>query len=217
MKKIFTLALLLLPMVALSTWSQTNNTFCFVDKDGKEVADGAKLTMTESEDDGWGGILIPSGLSVKNTADEEVSLRIHCQLQTIDNGAFQICFPTNCITKEHVETFVTPSGPMNGGEVKNLLTEWTPESYGKCTAVYQVEVMKMISLIPLQYESLGMGPSVTVEYVYANPADIENVRHEEMSEPSAYYHLNGIRQDTPQRGLNIVRMKNGKVVKQFMR
>lgn len=216
MKKISVLALFLL-MGAMSICAQTNNTFRFVDKDGKEVPDGTKLTITETEDDGWGGVMMPSGLSVENTANEEVSLRIHCQLQTLDNGAFQICFPTACITKTAVETFDTPSGPMNGGEIKDLQTEWVPTAYGKCTAVYQVEVMKLVSLIPLKYESLGMGASVTVEYVYADPAGIESMFNGDTNEPTAYYNLNGTRLYTPQRGLNIIRMKNGQVVKQLKR
>lgn len=216
MKKLSTLVLLLM-IGALSVWSQTNNTFLFCDKNGKEVPDGTKLTITEVEDDGWEGMMMPSGLFVKNTADEDASLRIHCQLQTIDNGLFQICFPTSCITKEAKETFDTPSGSMSAGEIKDLMTEWVPEGYGKCTVVYQVEVMKMISLIPLQYESLGMGSSVTVEYVYADPAGVENVFSDKMREPSAYYNLNGVKKNAPHRGLNIVRMNDGQVIKQILR
>lgn len=220
MKKISTFVLLLM-MGAMSAWSQTENIFHFVDKDGKEVPDGTELTITEveEEDDGFGGVtvMMPSGLYVKNMTDEEVSLRIHCQLQTLDNGLFQICFPANCISKEAVETFDTPSGPMNSNEIKNLQTEWLPTEYGKCTAVYQVEVMKLVSLIPLKYESLGMGPTVTVQYVYADPASIGNAFKDEANKPMVWYNLNGIRQNTSQRGLNIVRMKNGQVIKQIKR
>ena len=218
MRKLSTLALLLM-MGAMSAWSQTENIFRFVDKDGKEVPDGTELTITETEemDDGFGGVstIMPSGLYVENTTGEEASLRIHCQLQTLDNGLFQICFPTTCISKEAVETFDTPSGPLSSGEIKTLQTEWLPDTYGRCTAVYQVEVMKLISMIPLKYESLGMGPSVTVEYVYTDPAHIEEMHGDEANEPEACYNLNGIKRNALQRGLNIVRMKNGQVVKQL--
>ena len=216
MKKISTLALFLL-MGTMGVLAQTNNTCRFVDKDGKEVPNDTKLTITEAEDDGWGEPMLPSGLYVRNTASEEVSLRIHCQLETLDNGSFQICFPTNCIAKTSVETFTTPSGPMSAEEIKDLQTEWLPIAYGKCTAVYQIEMMKLVSLIPPQYESLGMGPKVTVEYIYADPTGIDATLSRETSELSVYYNLNGTRLDAPQRGLNIVRMKNGQTIKQVKR
>lgn len=214
MKKLSTLALLLM-MGVMSAWSQTENIFCFIDKNGNTVENGAVLTITDAEDDGWGGVILPSGLSVKNTTGEEASLRIHCELQTLDNGVFQICFPTNCLSREKVETFVTPSGSVDAGAVKDILSEWLPETYGKCKVVYQIEVMKMISLIPLQYESLGMGSSITVEYVYSDNAGVNAAVSG--NEPSAYYNLNGTKFDAPQRGLNIIRMKNGQVVKQMYR
>lgn len=65
MKKISTFALFLL-MGVMSAWSQTDNTFRFVDKDGKEVPDGTELTITEAEDDGWGGVMMKTGLYIKS-------------------------------------------------------------------------------------------------------------------------------------------------------
>ena len=216
MKKLFTLCFLF--CIATMVMAQAADTFQFIDSKGNVVADGTTIVAnTLTVDDITEDILIPAGLYIKNTAGEEVSLRIHCQLQTLDNGLFQICFPTACISKKAVETFDTPSGPMNSGEIKNLQTEWLPTAYGKCMAVYQVEMMKLVSLIPLQYESLGMGPSVTVEYVYADPASIGNAFTDEANEPLACYDLNGTRLDVPRHGLNIVRMKNGQVVKQLKR
>lgn len=210
MKKVFTLCLLMLA----TAWAmaQDSNTFQFVDKDGHVVADGTTIKVLNVETDDFGDIMIPSGLFVKNTTETASSLRIHYHIQTLESGTFQICFPINCITKSTTGTFETGSELMNGNETRNLNTEWIPVTYGKCIVTYQIEVMNQTSFLPPQYESVAMGPMITVEYNYADPAGIEQTKNG-LGTAVSYYNINGIQLQSPPKGLNIVKLTNGKVKK----
>ena len=98
MKKLFTLFLFSL-LSTLCAVAQDSSTFQFVDKGGNTVANGTSLTVSELTEDEIMGNFISTGLSVKNTSDSKASVRISYQIETLDNGMFQICFPSSCITK----------------------------------------------------------------------------------------------------------------------
>ena len=100
MKKIVSLCLGL--FAALAIQAQSDFPLQFVDKNGNEVTDGTTLNITEAEDDGFGGIIMPSGLSVKNTSSDEVQCGGAFIISSMSNGAFQSCFPTNCMQASQV-------------------------------------------------------------------------------------------------------------------
>lgn len=145
----------------------------FVDADGQEVKDGATLTVNTATQDEFGEILMLSGLSIKNVSDEAVSASIHVNIKSISNGKLQICFPTACIAKDAACTFVTNGVELAAGAVRDLQTEWLPTEDGKCVVTYQIELMKQTVEFPPEFESLGMGPTVTVEYVYGKGGDVD--------------------------------------------
>ena len=98
MKKLFTLFLFSLLTIG-QTWAQNNDTFQFVDKDGNVVASGTTLTVDQLTEDDIMGNNISTGLSVMNTSGASASLRISYKITILDNGIFQICFPTICVSK----------------------------------------------------------------------------------------------------------------------
>ena len=171
MKKFYT-TFFLTVLFALVTNAQNLNTIVFVDKNGNEIANGSTLSANTAVEDDFGDIQIHSGLFVKNLTTTEVGVRIHFSVQTIENGMFQICFPVTCITKTAAGNYETGSDLMAGGEQRDLQTEWTPQSYGQCTVTYQIELMKQLSGFPPQFESLEMGPEITVNYSYSDQSGI---------------------------------------------
>ena len=211
MKKLFTLFLFSLLTIG-QTWAQDNDTFQFVDKDGNVVASGTTVKVTNVEADDFDGIIVPSGIFVKNTKEAASGIRIHYSIQTMESGTFQMCFPVNCITKSTTGTFITSSDLMNANEIRNLNTEWIPATYGKCVVTYQIEVMNPTNSFPPQFESVAMGPQITVEYIYADPASIQQTRNEQGTVDS-YYSINGMQLPIAQKGFNIVKLTNGEKVK----
>lgn len=206
MKKLFTLSLFLLA----SAWAlaQDSNTFQFVDKDGNVVADGTTIVRSELVDDPFGESYISTGLFVKNTSDGSVSMRVAYQIETMDNGEFQICFPVNCIRKSVAGSFTTTSGSLDAGTVSNLQCEWFPVAYGSCHAKLTIEVLNALGA------KIADGPTIVVVFNNADPAGITGI-YRTSAVPKQYFSVDGRKKDGLQRGLNIIRMTDGTVVRQF--
>ena len=89
-------------MTTLAMQAQSDFPLQFADKDGNVIADGSTLNITEAGDDGFGGVLMPSGLYVKNTSSDEVQCGGSFNVKLMSNGAFQSCFPSNCMQASKV-------------------------------------------------------------------------------------------------------------------
>ena len=164
MNKLFTLCLLL--MVAAGLSAQNADTFKFADSNGNILDDEATVSVGELVEDEFMGNYINSGLSVKNTSQSEASIRIAYEIETLDNGSFQICFPENCISKTETGSFTTTKGEMTAGELRSLQCEWFPNEYGTCKARLTIEVLNGLGL------KTADGPSVNVVFSYLNVVNV---------------------------------------------
>ncbi|MBR5688724.1 MAG: Omp28-related outer membrane protein [Prevotella sp.] len=167
----------------LSGFGQSTNAIVFVDANGTVLEDGATLTINTPTKDDFGDDILLSGLSIKNVSDEAVSASIHVNIKSISNGKLQICFPTACITKEEACTFVTNGVELAAGAVRDLQTEWVPAEDGTCLVTYQIELMKQTVEFPTEFESVGMGSTVTIKYVYGKGGEV----NPDPEETSQYY------------------------------
>ena len=214
MKKILTSVLFLL-LCSTMLMAQSAGTLIFVDNNGNEISDGATLNRQDVAEDDFGEILMPSGLCIKNTSNDIAGVRMICTIKTLDNGNFQICFPTNCISKGAVETFNTPAGMISGNQTIDLQSEWIPKTYGKCSVSYQVQAMTPLSGFPPKYEEGELGPTVTINYEYADPASVNDIDDKGNTTVTARYSIGGTPLSAPQHGINIVKMRDGKTIKQI--
>ena len=207
MKKIFTFALLL-TMGVMSAWSQTENIFYFVDKNGNEVADGTELTITETEDDGWGGVMMKTGLYVKSRQAGTVYGSMLYNVIEMSNGAFQVCFPENCTQTEDLGETETPMGEV---KTEDIMAEWMPEAYGTAKVTLQPKTYKYNS-VTKKYTFVADGPKVTLNFVYADPAGITSTEAAEKKEIGRSA-LDGRKLEQPENGINIVKTNDGKTHK----
>lgn len=186
----------------------------FVDKDGNVVPDGSVVNITEvtivpiTDNDGnvlWEEYMFPTGLYVKNSYDEDVTVRVDYNITSLPNGAFQICFPMSCVSKTTTGSNSTNSGTMKSGETKDLQAEWMCEEngYGTCSVELQLVLTKGLG---------SKGPKITVNMIYSDPASVNNLNGEQATEV-ARYNAAGQRIDADQRGLHIVKLSNGKTMK----
>ena len=144
MKRVFISAIAALLCIGASAQSDLT-TLQVVDKDGNVVADGATLEFSEIENMG-SYIQIPSGLSVKNTTGTDQGVGIDINLSRLDNGEFSCCFPINCGKVEatgEYKDYNTP-GILEADVTTPILTEWIPQTYGKCTATLQFKVYTIV-------------------------------------------------------------------------
>ena len=226
MKKLFTLCAAML-MGSAMAFGQVDQTFQFVDKDGNVVADGTTWTVSEKVEDLFYGLMIPSGLSVKNTSGEDVLCSIDYQVTQLSGGTFQICFPGSCssagdvmdepLNKDMSAESVAP------GAVVDLESEWVVkpfdsdvEATGTCTATLQLKVMEQIEGT-FRYEVKAYGPKITVVFSNNGTTGIGSVEAVGGKKVEAYYSLSGRRLSVPQKGLNIVKFADGTARKVVVR
>ena len=205
MKKIFTLCLGL--FAALAIQAQSDFPLQFADKDGNVIADGSTLNLTEAEVDDFGGIMMPSGLYVKNTTSAEVQCGGSFTIISMSNGAFQSCFPSTCKQVSKVDSYTTESGALGASVLKSLQTEWMPTAEGSCTVTYQLMTYKQ-NAITKKWNADKYGPTVTLNFVYGT-SGIADAARLDNSEKGICYDLMGRRVSQPAKGLYIV---NGRKV-----
>ena len=153
---------------------QTFDYFEFVDKDGNVVPDEATLTLTEltTEADVFTGEvsnIMYSHLKLRNKTTEDHYLRINMMIERIDNGMYQLCFPSVYKSYDYVTNVVTAGGVMMANELRDLPTEWLPQGEGGCDVTLTIEILNMSgTLFNHVYTYLADGPTVTLHYRNGN-------------------------------------------------
>lgn len=229
MKKTITLAICL--MASMASFAQTTaDSFVFQDAEGNVVPDGAVLTRTEITEEPMESY-ISSGLYVKNVSEENAYLKIEKTISQIPEGSVHsICYPGNCIRTSTVGTSESPAvGAEKPGTVADMQTEWIPnDKYGTCTVTYTIKEYSYEGKQPNEfnvpvdtYSFIGNGPSVTINYVNADPAGISKTAADASVASTVYYDLQGRCTTNPGKGLYIKKVKtaNGsaKTVKTVLR
>ena len=201
MKKIFTLFMGLVAVMAAQ--AQSDFPLQFADKDGNIIADGTVLNLTTAEVDDFGDVLMPTNLFVKNTSSSTVNGGGKYVIQSMGNGAFQTCFPENCVRKTSVGTFTTEPGTFEAGVLKDMKTEWIPSAEGSCKVTYQLITFKKNPITGKWGEDQS-GPTVTLNFTY-DTSGINSTKNGKNVRTIEYYNLTGRRVHTPAHGMYIVK------------
>lgn len=221
------LATAIMAVCSMNAMAQTDlETFQFVDKDGKVVADGSEITVYEPETVN-GSLQINSGLFVKNTTGKDQAVGLDLNITNMDNGQFSCCFPSNCRDIFSAGNFVDVNTPglflIEEGEQQTLMSEWKPAAYGKCQAVFQLKVYNVVELdiegtkIPDVGDFKVYGPKVTINFMYLDPTGVNGVVDNANAKVVNRYNAAGMRINSAVRGLNIETLSNGKTIKRIVK
>lgn len=223
MKRVFISAIAALLCIGASAQSDLT-TFQVVDKGGNVVADGTTLELSETEvvND---AIQIPTGLSIKNTTGTDQAVGIDINLSKMDNGNFSCCFPSNCqnVSKAGEYKDYNAPGILEAGETREILTEWIPEKYGKCTATLQFKVYSIVEkeLFGKKISEPGdfkaYAQKITVNFEYKDPAGINDLSSDNNAKVVSRYNANGTRVSSDFKGLAIEKLSNGKTIKRIIK
>jgi len=200
MKKIFTL---FFSLIAGTTAMLAQSGVVFVDaaENGNEIADGATITVNKLE-----GNLISSGLYVANTTSDGKYISVGFEIESLPSGSHQICFPMNCTQQQKSGSYETPYGSMKGNTTKTLQAEWIPETYGTCTVTYTIKYYKMGGAFPnYTYTYEGDGATITVNYVYPDPAGVNSATAGSQIRSVEYFDLAGQKVAKPKKGVFLKR------------
>lgn len=225
MKRVFISAIAALLCIGASAQSDLT-TFQVVDKDGNVVADGATLEFSETEGSG-SDLMIPTGLSVKNTTGTDQGVGIDINLSRLDNGEFSCCFPANCANAKETGEYIdfNAAAILEANETRPILTEWIPQKYGKCTATLQFKVYNIVEKeipgigikIPEPGDLKAYAQKITVNFEYKDPAGINDLSSDNNAKVVSRYNANGTRVSSDFKGLAIEKLSNGKTIKRIIK
>ena len=206
MNRLFTLCMFLIATSGL--YAQKAETFQFVDIEGNVIEDGSTVVVNELVEDEFMGNFISTGLFVLNTSEASASVRLAYEIETLDNGSFQICFPENCISKMETGSFITTKGTMAAFEQRDLQCEWFPEEYGSCTATLAIEILSALGT------KTADGPSINVVFNYTDPANIDNLK-QAVDVKSCYNLLGQVigQNNKSHKGISIKQLPDGRIIK----
>lgn len=226
MKKIFTLFVALFCTVAMFA-QDTKGMFEFADKNGNVVPNGSTLTKTEVEKSGK-RLQINTGLFVKPVKPElngeKLGVKMRVEVESIDHGTIQNCLFGQCIVASEKGTFYSPGDFVK--TLDNLDTEWFMGTdkegkalKGEATVKLTLVACKRVSglndfgIEDFGWKEVGDCSSVTVKFVCDGTTAINGVADNTNATVVARYAADGTRLSAPQKGLNIVKLSNGKTVK----
>lgn len=234
MKKIFTLCFALFSAVAMFA-QETKGMFEFATADGTVVPSGTVITKSDVEDhtdpkEGVDNMQIPTGLWIKpiktELNGEKLCVKLRVDVEKIDNGSIAFCLLGNCSSAMREGTYESNGGFVD--KLDDLQTEWmigTDEEtykamYGEAKAKLTLVACRKVSLgkddfgiEKFKYEDVGDCSTITVHFVYNEKSTGINGISNADATVVARYAADGTRLSAPQKGLNIVKLSNGKTVK----
>lgn len=198
--------------VAAQDEEELDESFIFVDKEGNEIANGSTVTFVGGKPNPiTGKIQVDVEVSVKNTLPSAEYCSLHIVTKSLPSGSIESCFPINC-TSNIPADYESDSGLLFSGETRGLITEWIVEdgNYGTATLTLQLRHMEKFNK---EYIPVGEGPTINVNLIYSDPAAIDGIEGNDNTRIVARYNANGQIVKSPVKGVNILKLSNGKVVK----
>lgn len=235
MKKIFTLCFALFSAVTMFA-QETKGMFEFATADGTVVPSGTVITKSDVEDftepeDEYDTKQISTGLFVKpiktDLNGEKICVKLRLNVERIDNGSIAFCLLGNCKNAIEEGEFESNGGFVD--KLDDLQTEWMigndetdKAKYGEAKAKLTLVVCRKVSLgtdkfgieqFKYKYEDIGESSTITVHFIYNEKSTGINGINNADATVVARYAADGTRLSAPQKGLNIVKLSNGKTVK----
>lgn len=234
MKKIFTLCVALFAAVSMFA-QETKGMFEFATADGTVVPSGSVITKSDVEDhtdpeEGVDNMQIPTGLWIKPVKTElngeKLCVKLRVDVEKIDHGSINFCLLGNCKPVMREGTYESNGGFVD--QLDDIQTEWMigndeetdKAMYGEAKAKLTLVVCRKVSqgkdqfgIEQFKYEDVGESSTVTVKFVYNEKSTGINGISNADATVVARYAADGTRLSAPQKGLNIVKLSNGKTVK----
>ena len=198
--------------VAAQDEEELDESFIFVDEEGNEIADGSTVTFVGKPHPFTGKVSqVDVEVSVKNTLPSAEYCSLHIVTKSLPSGSITSCFPSLC-TNNIPDDYESDSGSLFSGETRGLQTEWYVEdgNYGTATLTLQLRHMEKFNKT---YIPVGEGPTINVNLIYSDPAAIDGIEGNDNTRIVARYNVNGQIVKSPVKGVNILKLSNGKVVK----
>ncbi len=176
----------------------------FVDANGKELANGATITMDKAEVNDWDEFQISlEGISVKNTTSKSLTFTMDAVVSTLPNGSFACCFGSTCKNAMKPATINLANLKIDANTTTAITnTEWVIDGegqYGTCTVEFK----------------LSTGNTLKVNFVYADPANVTALNASKKI--VAIFDMTGNKINALKKGINLIRYADGSVKKRIIK
>lgn len=203
--------------------AQTDNTFCFIDANGNEVKDGSTVTFYAVEEEKvpgvpFFGITVEAkfNLSVKNTTGNVAKVASILTTVNKSSGEPHYCFPKDCETQEIPDEYNSACDEMQAGESRALNSGWKPAEKQYGNADFKLQLL-LVEGADKNYTIKGYGPTVNIHCIYADPAGVKDLSADENATEIERYDISGKKLSAPKKGINLVKLSNGKVFKTIVK
>ena len=106
---LFALALAAMPLLA----QEIDESFVFIDEEYEVIENSSTIVRNLVEDYGDGTEVINSGVMVMNDYGLMTDyIKMKYVITRLDNGSFQLCFPSTCNLQTEVGTYATDPGQL---------------------------------------------------------------------------------------------------------
>ena len=172
MRKFFTLLLFGLSMLAWPAMAQEiDESYVFMDEEGNIIENGATIVRNVVESYDEVSDVIYSGVSVLNMSGSTSDyIKMIYVIDRIDNGSYQICFPTTCNMQTEAGAYETSIGQLMG-DLQDIQSEWFPIADGECVVTLKIEIYTKMGLFPPTYIHKADGPTITLRFVKGNTVE----------------------------------------------
>ena len=166
MKRFFTFLLFALPLLVCA--QDIDESYVFLDEAGNIIENGATVVRNVVEQFDEDTEVIYSGISVISVSGTSSDfIKMHYAIEEIDNGTYQICFPTTCNMQTEAGVYETGIGQLMGN-VQDIQSEWFPAADGECIVTLSIEILTKQGLFPPTYVHKADGPTITLKFVKGN-------------------------------------------------
>lgn len=225
MKKIKFLAMTAAVVLGVAAANAQDNgtvdgTFVFLDADGNEVTDGSTVTFYVVTEETVPGVPIfgttteaKFDLYVKNTTGEDAAVAARIITERISNGGVQFCFPNKCQSGDLPADYTSDCRILVAGKSLSLNSEWLPVEGSYGDALFTIQLLLVDRIDNDNFTVKAYGPKITVHCIYADPTGIAGLEADKNATETARYDAGGRKLEAPQKGLNIIKLADGKTRK----
>lgn len=164
MKKFFTLLFGLCLSIGSLQAQEIDESFVFMDEEGEIIPNGATVVRNVAEPYDDASEVIYSGISVLNVGGSPDYIKMTYVIERIDNGTYQICFPSTCNMQTVTGTYQTGVGQLMA-DLQDIQSEWFPVADGECIVTLTIELFTKQGLFPPSYVHKAFGPTITLHFI----------------------------------------------------
>ena len=221
MKKILLVAAVLFSISMGAMAQSAKSALQFVDDKGNTLKDGSVFEVTEIQSFSDDAFFLQPNLFVKNISGMAQTVGLKIDVTAMPHGSFDCCFGVCKEPFEEPGNYMSFTKTMKANDVEGIESKWLLEKADApvtWTAIITAGFCEKKGTTPGVEETkmTDEGPSVKVKFIYT-PTGIDSVKDGNATVTEVErYNVQGQKISKPCKGINIIKLSNGKTVKKLI-